>query len=63
MLDNYWIVGAPGLGKSRTVRARWPNLFNKPCNKWWDGYTHQETVLIDDFDKPHPIVTGKPTIQ
>lgn len=38
-LDNYWFYGAPGTGKSRGARARWPGIYNKPLNKWWCDYT------------------------
>lgn len=37
-LENLWIWGQPGVGKSFSVRETWPNLFDKSLNKWWDGY-------------------------
>lgn len=46
-----WITGLTGTGKSRWVRDTYPGLFyNKPMNKWWDGYKGEKVVLIDDFD-------------
>jgi hypothetical protein len=38
-LDNYWIVGTTGTGKSSGARARWTDYYNKPLNKWWCSYT------------------------
>lgn len=48
-----WIWGAPGCGKSHSVRSKYPqaDLFLKAQNKWWDGYQGQKAVLLDDFDK------------
>lgn len=46
-----WIYGDPGTGKSHAVRSRYPDLFLKSQNKWWDGYKGQAIVLMDDFDK------------
>ena len=51
--------GAPsGTGKSRWVAATWPDAFWKaPESKWWDGYSGQETVVLDDFkDYAMPLV-------
>jgi len=46
-----WIYGRPGVGKSHYVRANEPSLYLKSQNKWWDGYSGEKAVLIDDFDK------------
>lgn len=45
-----WVYGAPGVGKSHWVRHRESSLFLKSQNKWWDGYSGQRAVLIDDLD-------------
>lgn len=48
-----WIYGEPRTGKSSYARAKYPDLYSKAINKWWDRYTDQETVLIDDLDHSH----------
>lgn len=47
-----WVVGKSGHGKSHYVRSQFDSkdLFLKSQNKWWDGYTGQHHVLLDDFD-------------
>lgn len=45
-----WVYGISGVGKSHYVRTRFTDLFVKAQNKWWDGYTGQSIVLLDDFD-------------
>lgn len=47
----FWIYGRPRVGKSHIVREMFPDLYDKPQNKWWDLYEHERCVLIDDFDK------------
>ena len=37
-LDNLWIYGKPGV------------VIEKDKSKYWNGYTNQETVLIDDLE-------------
>lgn len=49
-----WWYGATGTGKSRCSRLEYPNAYLKAANtKWWCGYSGQDTVIIDDFDKDH----------
>lgn len=55
-IDNEWIYGESGVGKSYSVKERYPNAYKKMCNKWWDGYQGQEVVLIEDIDMKHEVL-------
>ena len=58
-LRGLWIFGDAGAGKSRWVREHCPaaDLYPKLCNKWWDGYTGQRYVVMDDFGPQHVVLT------
>lgn len=47
-----WIWGPPGTGKSTKARSLCSedDLFIKSQSKWWDGYSGQTHVLLDDMD-------------
>lgn len=50
--NNLWIHGDPGCGKTWFVKEEFKSsLYEKPMNKWWDGYKGEDFVLIDDFDR------------
>ena len=52
-LSNQWLYGPPGSGKTSRAFAENPSAYLKGLNKWWDGYTNQEAVIIDDMDPFH----------
>lgn len=49
---HLWFHGKPRTGKSRKARE-FEDIYDKDLSKWWDGYSTQATVLIDDIDRSH----------
>lgn len=47
---SFWLYGAPGIGKSFSIRKKFPDLYVKGQHRWWDGYINEKVVLLDDFD-------------
>nr|WAE43273.1 MAG: replication associated protein [Cressdnaviricota sp.] len=45
-----WIYGPSGSGKTTSVWDKYPDLYEKMHNQWWDDYEMQEVVLLDEFD-------------
>jgi len=56
--ENYWLYGLPGAGKTRLARDMAEQLdpntafYDKDSQtKWWDNYSGQAVVLIDELEK------------
>lgn len=48
-----WIYGCTGEGKSHLARQlSGEDMYCKMQNKWWDNYSGQRSVLLDDLDSP-----------
>lgn len=52
-LQNIWIHGATGTGKSSLVRKIPLAFYSKPMSKWWDGYDGESVIVLDDFAPEH----------
>lgn len=54
--STVWLWGLAGVGKTRLVFDQSPkgDVYVKDGTQWWDGYSHQSVVLIDDFDGHWP---------
>lgn len=48
-----WIYGGTGTGKSRLITDTFKDevVYRKNPNKWWDRYTDQPIVVLEDFDQ------------
>lgn len=51
-----WLYGLSRTGKTHYVRSRHPleQIYVKDGTQWWDKYTQQQVILIDDFDGRWP---------
>lgn len=46
-----WIYAPSGNGKTTYARSAYPGAYKKSAyNKWFDGYTDQQYIIMDDFD-------------
>lgn len=50
---GFWLAGSYGTGKSYNARTKFPGAYIKTPDQWWDDYTGQETVIIEDMDPFH----------
>lgn len=57
-LQNLWLCGDAGTGKTKYAWENFDDLYVKAINKWWDGYHGQENVLLDDWDPDKKMLIG-----
>jgi len=55
-----WLVGTPDSGKSHIARHIFgeAGFYDKPANKWFDGYQREmgDTIIVDDVDHAHRVL-------
>jgi len=49
-----WLWGLAGVGKTRYASDRHSDRYIKDGTMWWNNYTQQEAIIIDDFDGKWP---------
>lgn len=49
-----WLWGSTGKGKTRYAYDNFDSVYIKDGTMWWDNYTQQECIVIDDFDGKWP---------
>ena len=51
-----WLYGPSGSGKTRWAYSTYPNLHlhGPESGKWWDTYSQEETILLDEVDGTMP---------
>ncbi len=50
-----WLWGSTGCGKTEEAQELGrPNTFTKDHWKWWDNYTQQKRIVVDDFNAEWP---------
>lgn len=47
----HWYYGKSGAGKTKQATAFAQSYYMKDNTQWWNGYTQQECIVIDDFDR------------
>lgn len=65
--EIHWIFGPSGCGKTSYPMSKHPGLYIKsPNDQWWQGYTSQEVVLIDEISSGMPfhdlLLLGSPGV-
>lgn len=48
-VEVIYLTGDAGTGKTRWAWETYPDLYSKPEGQWWDGYSGQTTILLDDY--------------
>lgn len=55
--EVHWRWGLAGTGKTRYCIEKHPSHYIKDGTPWWDNYTQEEAIIIDDFDNNIPYRT------
>ncbi|AXH76045.1 MAG: helicase [Circoviridae sp.] len=58
-LDNTWIYGKAGIGKTtKALTECGERYYDKDKSKYWNGYTDQKSILIDDIEEDEKFMLG-----
>ncbi|QBX89262.1 replication associated protein [Apis mellifera virus-4] len=48
-MEVQFFYGPPGTGKSLSAKSENPDAYWKGRSEWWDDYSSQRTIILDDF--------------